>query len=114
MLASRLPDDGAFAGRLPEYFPAAMRAAAGRWRRSPRIPWRREIVTTATVNEIVNGAGYRLCVPALRGDGRLRPQDAIRAYTVDHPRCSACRALGGDRRAGNLVASAQIQDIAGT
>ena len=62
MLASELPDDPAFAGRLPAYFPVAMRE------RFPAAvaehPLRREIVTTMAVNHLVNGAGHHLRLPA--------------------------------------------------
>ena len=58
MLASDLPDDPAFAARLPEYFPRQMRDGSPAAEESITAhPLAREIVTTETVNEVVNGAG---------------------------------------------------------
>ncbi len=79
MLASELPDDPAFAHRLPEYFPAAMRE------RFPAAiaahPLRRDIVTTMAVNDLVNGAGitfaFRLAEEMAAG-----PADALRAFAI--------------------------------
>ncbi len=79
MLASELPDAAAFAHRLARYFPALMRD------RHPAAiemhPLRRNIITTMTVNEVVNGAGvtyaFRLAEEMAAG-----PSDAIRAYAV--------------------------------
>ncbi|HTK65648.1 MAG TPA: NAD-glutamate dehydrogenase domain-containing protein, partial [Pseudonocardia sp.] len=79
ILRTDLPDQAAFAGRLPAYFPAPLRerypdAVAGH-------PLRREIVTTLLVNEMVDGGGisfaYRLS-EELSAD----PTDALRAYVV--------------------------------
>jgi glutamate dehydrogenase len=79
VLATDLPDVAAFAARLPEYFPHAVRerfAAAVR-----EHPLRREIVTTKLVNEMVDGAGmtyaFRLGEELAAG-----PADALRAYAV--------------------------------
>ncbi len=70
MLSGDLPDDPAFAARLAEYFPRQMRDG------SPEAvaaitahPLAREIVTTETVNDMVNRAGHYVLVPAGRGDG---------------------------------------------
>ncbi len=79
VLASDLPDAPAFAGRLPEYFPAAVRdrfPAAVR-----NHPLRREIVTTMLVNEMVDGAGITYAF-RLGEELSASAADAVRAYTV--------------------------------
>ena len=79
MLASDLPDAPAFAGRLPEYFPQAVRE------RFPasiaRHPLRREIVTTLLVNEMVDGAGTTYAF-RLGEELSASAPDAVRAYAV--------------------------------
>ncbi len=79
MLASELPDDAAFAGRLPAYFPVAMRE------RFPAAvaehPLRREIVTTMAVNHLVNGAGITFAF-RLGEEMAAGPTDALRVYEV--------------------------------
>jgi glutamate dehydrogenase len=79
VLATDLPDAAAFAGRLPEYFPRAVRerfpaAVAGH-------PLRREIVTTMLVNEMVDGAGMTF-VFRLGEELSGTATDAVRAYAV--------------------------------
>ncbi len=79
VLASDLPEAEAFAGRLQEYFPKPLRD------RYPEIvpshPLHREIITTMTVNEVVNGAGvsyaYRL-FEEMSADAT----DAVRAFAI--------------------------------
>ena len=82
MLDSTLPDDGAFAERLPQYFPRQMRDG------SPAAvaaitshPLAREIVTTETVNDMINRAGLSFSF-RLEEEMAATPQDAIRAYTI--------------------------------
>jgi glutamate dehydrogenase len=79
VLASDLPDAPAFAGRLPEYFPRALRerfpAAIG------RHPLRREIVTTMLVNEVVDGAGISYAF-RLGEELSASAGDAVRGFTV--------------------------------
>jgi len=79
VLATDLPDAAAFAGRLPQYFPRAMRerfpaAIAGH-------PLRREIVTTLLVNEMVDGAGLTYAF-RLAEELSATVTDAVRAYAV--------------------------------
>ena len=79
VLASDLPDAPAFAGRLPEYFPRAVRerfpaAVAGH-------PLRREIVTTLLVNEMVDGAGITYAF-RLGEELSAGAADAVRAFAV--------------------------------
>ena len=79
VLATDLPEAGAFASRLPEYFPRAIQD------RFPAAvtdhPLRREIVTTMLVNEMVDGAGMTY---AFRLGEELSGTaiDAVRAYAV--------------------------------
>jgi glutamate dehydrogenase len=79
VLATDLPDAAAFAERLPEYFPHAVRerfpaAIAGH-------PLRREIITTLLVNEMVDGAGITYAY-RLGEELSASATDAVRAYAV--------------------------------
>ncbi len=80
MLASGLPDEPAFAARLPEYFPKQMRQDPAR-RAITAHPLAREIVTTETVNEMVNRAGISFAF-RLEEERAATSVDAIRAYTI--------------------------------
>jgi glutamate dehydrogenase len=79
VLASDLPDAPAFAGRLPEYFPRAVRE------RFPAAitghPLRREIITTLLVNEMVDGAGITYAF-RLGEELSASAPDAVRAYAI--------------------------------
>ncbi len=79
VLASDLPDAPAFAGRLPEYFPRAVRE------RFPAAvkghPLRREIITTLLVNEMVDGAGITYAF-RLGEELSASAPDAVRAFAV--------------------------------
>ncbi len=82
MLAGSLPDDPAYAARLPEYFPKAMRDGSAIAQRAiAEHPLAREIVTTETVNEMVNRAGLTFAF-RLEEEMAATPDDAIRAYTI--------------------------------
>jgi len=82
MLAGRLPDDPAFAHRLPDYFPQAMRNGSAIARQAiTEHPLAREIVTTETVNEMVNHAGLTFAF-RLEEEVAATADDAIRAYTI--------------------------------
>ncbi|QJY50263.1 NAD-glutamate dehydrogenase [Pseudonocardia broussonetiae] len=79
VLSTDLPDAAAFASRLPEYFPRAIRerfpkAIAGH-------PLRREIVTTQLVNEMVDGAGMTYAF-RLGEELSATATDAVRAFAV--------------------------------
>jgi glutamate dehydrogenase len=79
VLATDLPDAAAFAARLPEYFPQAVRERfAGAVRRHPL---RREIVTTLLVNEMVDGGGITYAF-RLGEELSATATDAVRAYAV--------------------------------
>ena len=79
VLASDLPDTPAFAGRLPEYFPRAVRE------RFPAAitghPLRREIITTLLVNEMVDGAGITYAF-RLGEELSASAPDAVRAFAI--------------------------------
>jgi glutamate dehydrogenase len=79
VLATELPDTGAFAARLPGYFPRPLRE------RFPAAitghPLRREIVATMLVNEMVDGAGMTYAF-RLGEELSAGPTDAMRAYAV--------------------------------
>ena len=79
MVRSSLPEEPAFASRLPRYFPAAMRERFDDEIRAH--PLAREIVTTQTVNEVVNGAGISFAF-RLGEEMAATATDAIRAYAV--------------------------------
>jgi glutamate dehydrogenase len=82
MLADGLPDEPAFAGRLAEYFPHGLRSAA----KDGIVdieghPLAREIVTTMTVNQVVNGAGITYAF-RLQEEMAASYTDSIRAYSI--------------------------------
>jgi glutamate dehydrogenase len=82
MLASELPDNPAYAARLPEYFPPQMRDGSPVAQDSIIAhPLAREIVTTETVNEMVNRAGISYAF-RLEEEMASTLEDAIRAYTI--------------------------------
>ncbi len=82
MLAEGLPDEPAFASRLADYFPHDLRLAAGQGVIDiDAHPLAREIVTTMTVNEVVNGAGITFAF-RLQEEMAATYTDAIRAYAV--------------------------------
>ncbi|MET3804249.1 glutamate dehydrogenase [Nakamurella sp. UYEF19] len=82
MLAGGLPDEPAFSSRLADYFPHALRAAADQGVLDiHEHPLAREIVTTTTVNEVVNGAGITYAF-RLQEEMSASYTDAIRAYAV--------------------------------
>ena len=109
MLAGDLPDDPAYAATLPAYFPSQMRDGSSAAEKSITAhPLAREIVTTETVNELVNRAGISYSF-RLEEEMAATPEDAIRAYTItsavfDLPAAWAAVAAMNNR------AAAQTQD----
>ncbi|WP_212754626.1 NAD-glutamate dehydrogenase [Nakamurella aerolata] len=79
MLASDLPDDPAFTGQLSEYFPERMRSEQGSAIQAH--PLAKEIVTTATVNEVVNNGGISY-LSRIAEETAATAVDGIRAYRV--------------------------------
>jgi glutamate dehydrogenase len=79
ILAGGLPDDPAFASMLPGYFPSAMRE-----RYAEAIaahPLSREIVTTMTANDVVNGGGISY-IFRIAEETAASTTDAVRAYRI--------------------------------
>ncbi|MGL5911688.1 MAG: NAD-glutamate dehydrogenase, partial [Phycicoccus sp.] len=79
ILASNIPDDPWFAGTLAEYFPAAIHD-----RYADQVathPLRREIVTNAVVNSMVNRGGITFAFRALEEAGASAEQ-VTRAFVV--------------------------------
>jgi glutamate dehydrogenase len=79
LLDSDLPEDPYFASELERYFPAPIRARFGRDIGKHRL--RREIVTTATTNSLVNRMGPVFVLRA-QEDTDADPAQIARAYTI--------------------------------
>jgi glutamate dehydrogenase len=79
VLAGDLPDDEVFRARLPEYFPAPLRARFAAAIREH--PLRREITTTLLVNELVDRAGMTYAY-RLAEELSASASDSVRAYSV--------------------------------
>ena len=79
ILASDLPDQEAFASRLPGYFPEKLRVEFGREIRAHQL--RREIVTTMLVNNLVDTAGISYAYRVTEDVG-VGPLDAVRAFVA--------------------------------
>ena len=79
VLGSELPDQEAFASRLPGYFPAKLREPFGSDIRSHQL--RREIVTTMLVNDLVDTAGISYAY-RITEDVGVGPVDAVRSYVA--------------------------------
>ncbi|HTM85633.1 MAG TPA: NAD-glutamate dehydrogenase, partial [Mycobacterium sp.] len=79
LLATDLPDQDVFAARLPRYFPSPLRKRFPQAIRSHQL--RREIVTTMTVNDLVDtcGIAYAHRIVADVGVGMV---DAVRTYAA--------------------------------
>ncbi|MGL4743272.1 MAG: NAD-glutamate dehydrogenase domain-containing protein, partial [Dermatophilaceae bacterium] len=97
ILASSLPDDPWFAGTLAEYFPAAIRD------RYPddvaAHPLRREIITNAVVNSMVNRGGITFAFRAFEEAG-AHAEQVTRAFVV-------CREVFG---LADFVRAVEAQD----
>ncbi len=79
LLATDLPDQDVFAGRLPQYFPSPLR---NRFTPEIRIhQLRREIVTTMLVNDLVDTSGITYTY-RISQDVGVKPVDAIRTYVA--------------------------------
>ncbi|MGV0745853.1 NAD-glutamate dehydrogenase [Mycolicibacterium sp. XJ870] len=79
VLASDLPDQEAFASRLPLYFPAKLREEFRSEIRSHQL--RREIVTTMLVNDLVDTSGISYAY-RITEDVGVGPVDAVRSYVA--------------------------------
>jgi glutamate dehydrogenase len=79
VLASELPQAGAFARRLVEYFPSQLRERFAD--AIPAHPLNRQITTTLLVNEVVDGAGVSYAF-RLAEEMNATATDAVRAFAV--------------------------------
>ncbi|MBP2474241.1 glutamate dehydrogenase [Crossiella equi] len=79
VLASDLPEAGAFARRLPEYFPKPLQERFGD--AIAKHPLRREIIATMLVNEVVDGGGVSFAF-RLAEELNASATDAVRAYAI--------------------------------
>lgn len=79
VLASDLPDQEAFASRLPRYFPEKLREPFAADIRSHQL--RREIVTTMLVNDLVDTSGITYAY-RISEDAGVGPVDAVRSYAA--------------------------------
>jgi glutamate dehydrogenase len=80
MIGSELPDDPAYCGTLGEYFPPSMRDHLGDVGVGQH-PLAREIISTHTVNAMVNQAGISYAF-RLTEELSATSEDAIRSHTV--------------------------------
>ena len=103
VLASDLPDQEAFAARLPEYFPAQLRDNFAAEIRHHQL--RREIVATMLVNDVVDTGGITFAYRVTE-DAGVGYVDAVRAF-------AAADAIFGVARTWRRIrAAAQTADIA--
>ena len=79
VLASDLPDQEAFAARLPGYFPAPLRDGFGPEIRAHQL--RREIVATMLVNNVVDTGGITFAYRVTE-DAGVDYVDAVRAFVA--------------------------------
>jgi len=79
LLASELPDQEAFASRLPRYFPSNLRDQFANDIRQHQL--RREIVTTMLVNDLVDTSGISYAY-RISEDVGVGPVDAVRSYVA--------------------------------
>lgn len=99
VLASDLPDQEAFASRLPWYFPEKLRERFSEEIRGHQL--RREMVTTMLVNDVVDVSGITY-VFRITEDVGVGTVDAVRSYAAANAifgiskRWRSIRALGDD------------------
>jgi glutamate dehydrogenase len=79
LLGSELPDQEAFAARLPRYFPSELRDRFGADTRNHQL--RREIVTTMLVNDLVDTSGITFAYRVTEDVG-VGPIDAVRSFVA--------------------------------
>jgi glutamate dehydrogenase len=79
LLSTDVPDQEAFAARLPTYFPSRLREQFGSDIRSHQL--RREIVTTMLVNDLVDTSGITYAYRVAEDVG-VGPVDAVRSYVA--------------------------------
>ncbi|AZI58312.1 NAD-glutamate dehydrogenase [Nakamurella antarctica] len=106
MIRSELPELSAFADQLPDYFPQQMRDGYGE--AIAAHPLRREIVTTMTANEVVNGGGLSF-VYRLTEEVAATAIDSIRSYRTT-TKVFGLPELWADIAEVNNVVPAAVQD----
>ncbi len=79
LLAGDLPDSDLLVGRLPSYFPVALRERAGD--AIAAHPLRREIVSTMVANSVVDDGGLTYAF-RLEEETGARVEDAVRAFVA--------------------------------
>ena len=79
VLASDIPDQEAFASRLPAYFPSQLREGFAAEIRTHQL--RREIVTTTLVNDVVDTGGITFAYRVTE-DAGVDYVDAVRAFAA--------------------------------
>jgi len=79
VLASDIPDQEAFASRLPGYFPSQLREGFAAEIRTHQL--RREIVTTTLVNDVVDTGGITFAY-RVNEDAGVDYVDAVRAFAA--------------------------------
>ena len=107
VLASDLPDQEAFAARLPHYFPAELRRDYTPEIRAHQL--RREIVTTMLVNSVVNTGGITFAY-RLTEDAGVSEVDAVRAFAASDAIFGIERTWRAIRAAGDRGVSAAVTD----
>jgi glutamate dehydrogenase len=107
VLASDLPDQEAFAARLPQYFPAELRRDYIPEIRAHQL--RREIVTTMLVNSVVNTGGITFTY-RLTEDAGVSEVDAVRAFAATDVIFGIERTWRAIRAAGDCGVSAAVTD----
>ena len=107
VLASDLPDQEAFAARLPHYFPAELRGDYTPEIRGHQL--RREIVTTMLVNSVVNTGGITFAY-RLTEDAGVSEVDAVRAFAAADAIFGIERTWRAIRAAADAGVSAAVTD----
>ena len=107
VLASDLPDQEAFAARLPHYFPAELRGDYTPEIRGHQL--RREIVTTMLVNSVVNTGGITFAY-RLTEDAGVSEVDAVRAFAAADAIFGIERTWRAIRAAADTGVSAAVTD----
>ncbi|ODQ91271.1 NAD-glutamate dehydrogenase [Mycolicibacterium flavescens] len=107
VLATDLPDQEAFASRLPWYFPEKLREPFGAEIRAHQL--RREIVTTMLVNDLVDTSGITYAYRVSEDVG-VGPVDAVRSYAAANAIFRISDVWRGIRAAGDSGVSVAVTD----
>ncbi len=107
VLSSDIPDQEAFAVRLPSYFPTQLREQFGSEIRSHQL--RREIVTTMLVNDLVDTGGISYAYRVVEDVG-VGPVDAVRSFVATNAIFRVGEVWRAIRAAGKNGVSVVISD----